>query len=159
MKRYGLTAALALVLLTIRPAPAAADLTAFLGVSTSPSSRSARGVSIGVGLVVVGFEFEYAKTSEDEREAAPELTTTMGNLVLMTPSPRLQLYFTTGGGVCHEVLREFSNTSFGTNVGGGAKMSLIGPIRLRLDYRVFTLHGTPIVDRVHRFYGGLNLAF
>jgi hypothetical protein len=159
MQRYGLIASLALVLLTVRPAPAAADLTAFWGVSTSPSTRSAKGVSIGVGLVIVGFEFEYAKTAEDEREAAPELTTSMGNLVLMTPGSGLQLYLTTGGGMYHESLREFTHTSFGTNVGGGAKLSLFGPIRLRLDYRVFSLNGTPLVDRVHRFYGGINLAF
>ncbi len=159
MKRYGVVALLALGLLTIRPAPAAADLTAFWGTARSPSSRSTRGIAIGVGLVIVGFEFEYAKTAEDERQAAPALTTGMGNVVLMTPGSGLQLYLTTGAGVYRENLREFTNTSFGTNVGGGAKISLMGPIRLRLDYRVLKLNGTPIVDRVHRFYAGLNVAF
>ena len=70
MKRYGLIASLALVLLTVRPAPAAADLTAFWGVSTSPSTRSVKGVSIGVGLVIVGFEFDTRRrprTSERRR--------------------------------------------------------------------------------------------
>ena len=38
---------------------------------------------------------------------------------------------------------ELSKTNFGINVGGGAKIILAGPLRLRLDYRVFTLSGTP----------------
>ena len=32
-------------------------------------------------------------------------------------------------------------TNVGINVGGGVKMTLAGPLRLRLDYRVFTLKG------------------
>ena len=53
---------------------------------------------------------------------------------------------TPGGGVYHESCRSEPNddeTNFGTNVGGGAKITLAGPLRLRLDYRVFTLRGTP----------------
>ena len=41
----------------------------------------------------------------------------------------------------------FSETNVGVNVGGGVKMSLAGPLRLRLDYRVFTLKGTPLLSR------------
>jgi hypothetical protein len=105
MKRIGAIGVLALAVLLVRPAPASADLTGFLGVSSTPSSRSAKGVSIGVGLVVVGFEFEYAKISEDEPAGAPELTTGMGNVVVMTPSFKIQLYGTTGGGIFHETSR------------------------------------------------------
>jgi hypothetical protein len=159
MKRIGAIGVLALAVLLVRPAPASADLTGFLGVSSTPSSRSAKGVSIGVGLVVVGFEFEYAKISEDEPAGAPELTTGMGNVVVMTPSFKIQLYGTTGGGIFHERWRDFTNTGFGTNVGGGAKIALFGPIRLRLDYRVFNLNGTPITKNVHRFYTGVSLSF
>jgi hypothetical protein len=159
MKRCGLIAPLMLLALLVRPALAAADLTAFWGVSPTPSSRSARGVAIGLGLVVVGFEFEYGKISEDEAEAAPELTTGMGNIVVMTPTSRVQLYGTAGGGFYHERYRDYTNTSFGTNIGGGVKLALAGPIRLRMDYRVFNLTGTPISSHVHRFYAGLNLSF
>jgi hypothetical protein len=159
MKQLAAVSLLALGLLMTHPAPAAADLTAFLGEATTPATRSAKGVSVGIGLVIVGFEFEYAKIAEDEREAAPSLTTGMGNIVIMTPTSKLQLYGTTGGGVFHEQLREFTTTNVATNVGGGVKIALAGPIRLRLDYRVFKLNGTPIVDRVHRFYGGLSLSF
>ena len=159
MKRCGVIVLLALAFLTIRPAPAAADLTVFWGASPSPSTRSARGISIGVGLLVIGFEFEYGRISEDDLEGAPGLTTGMGNIVVMTPTTGVQFYGTTGGGIFRERWRDFSTTSFGTNIGGGAKIGLAGPLRLRLDYRVFNLRGTPITKRVHRFYAGVNLAF
>jgi hypothetical protein len=39
------------------------------------------------------------------------------------------------------------------------KIGLAGPIRLRLDYRVFNLNGNPLYNHVQRFYGGLSIAF
>ena len=45
------------------------------------------------------------------------------------------------------------------NIGGGAKLKLVGPLRLRLDYRVFKLQGSPLYETYHRFYAGANLAF
>jgi len=45
------------------------------------------------------------------------------------------------------------------NLGGGAKIHLVGPLRLRLDYRVFNLQGTPRYETYHRFYVGANLRF
>ncbi len=39
------------------------------------------------------------------------------------------------------------------------KVSLLGPIRARLDYRLFKLQGEPLHSTVHRFYAGFNLAF
>jgi hypothetical protein len=50
-------------------------------------------------------------------------------------------------------------TSFGTNIGGGAKINLVGPFRVRLDYRIFKLQGEPIHDVYQRFYVGANLKF
>jgi hypothetical protein len=48
----------------------------------------------------------------------------------------------------------------GINVGGGVKMNLAGPLRLRLDYRVFTLRGSDVRhSKPQRFYAGLNLKF
>jgi hypothetical protein len=141
--------------------PAAADITAFIGSATSPSSRLARGVAIGGGFLVLGFEFEYADAVEDEDSGAPSLRTGMGNVLLQTPIAisGFQPYFTTGGGVYRERLGNDSSTDFGMNVGGGAKISLAGPLRVRVDYRVFTLRGSPRTSPVHRFYAGVNLNF
>ena len=143
------------------PAPAVADITAFLGVNPTPANRTVRGFAIGAGLMIVGFEFEYSSTSEDEIELSPQLRTFMGNGLLQTPFPiaGMQFYATAGGGMYRESLDGDSETHVGINVGGGVKMSLAGPLRLRLDYRVFTLQGDPRHAKPQRFYAGLNLKF
>jgi opacity protein-like surface antigen len=152
---------LAIALPLLMPATAAADLTAFLGVNPTPSNRVVRGLAGGVGLIIVGFEFEYASTSEDRLEAAPGLRTFMFNGLVQTPFAigGMQFYGTAGGGGYRERLDERSETHVGINLGGGVKMNLLGPVRLRLDYRVFTLRGDPLHSRPQRFYAGLNLKF
>ena len=153
--------ALAAALLLAAAAPAFADATAFIGTTSTPANRQARGLALGVGLLVVGFEFEYASTSEEFDDALPGLRTGMGNLLLQTPFAvfGLQPYFTTGGGIYRETLGTASETHFGLNNGGGVKVSLLGPVRARIDYRVFHLRGEPLHDTVHRVYAGLNLRF
>jgi len=162
MSRRLLIAA-ATCLLTALATPAFADLTLFLGVNPNPERRTVKGVSLGTGLLVVGFEFEYASTSEDESTRSPSLTTGMGNVLLQTPIPihGFQFYGTAGGGLYREVLRETNHreTSFGSNIGAGTKVTLTGPLRLRFDYRLFNLRGDPLYPKVHRFYAGVNLAF
>jgi opacity protein-like surface antigen len=143
------------------PSAAAADITAFLGVNPTPSNRTLRGVAVGAGVLVLGVEFEYANTAEDATENAPGLRTVMVNGVVQTPFPvaGLQFYGTAGIGGYRETLLEVSETHVGMNIGGGVKMNLVGPLRLRLDYRVFTLRGEPLHARPQRFYAGLNLKF
>jgi hypothetical protein len=70
-----------------------------------------------------------------------------------------QLYGTIGGGVYRERLVEHQETHFTSNLGGGAKIRLLGPLRLRLDYRLFRLQGNPLHSTYHRVYAGANLAF
>jgi hypothetical protein len=150
-----------LLLLLSMTSPAFADLTAFIGANVTPSSRPVRGFAGGMMLVIVGFEIEYADTAEDETELAPSLKTGMGNLVVQTPFPisGMQFYGTVGGGVYRERLGTVSETSVAGNIGGGVKVSLAGPLKVRLDYRVFTLRGDPQHPRPQRIYAGLNLAF
>jgi len=149
------------VVVLATPTTASADFTAFIGSTTTPENRFARGLSAGMGLVIVGFEFEYAHTSEAEDDPAPGLRTFMFNGLLQTPFPiaGMQFYGTAGGGVYRETLLGASETNVGLNVGGGVKISLIGPLRLRLDYRVFTLSGDPLHSKPQRFYAGLNVKF
>jgi hypothetical protein len=71
----------------------------------------------------------------------------------------MQFYGTTGGGVYRERLGLRQETHFATNVGGGAKIRLVGPLRLRLDYRIFRLQGEPLEQTYQRFYAGANLSF
>jgi opacity protein-like surface antigen len=159
--RSALVLPLLVVAALLVPAAASADVTAFLGVNGTPSNRTARGFAAGVGLVIVGFEFEYAHSGEDAAELAPGLRTYMVNGLVQTPFPiaGLQFYGTAGAGVYRETLSEDSETNVGLNVGGGVKVSLVGPLRLRLDYRIMTLQGGARYERPKRFYAGLNLKF
>ena len=152
--------------LLLTAAPARADLTGFLGATTTPTARTAGGFAGGTGFLIVAFEFEYSATKEDlsSAEIAPALKTYMFNGLLQTPIPiaRTQFYGTAGAGIYHETLstQPLNNqTNIGSNIGGGAKITLVGPLRLRLDYRVFTLHGNPRHTPVQRIYAGINLKF
>ena len=144
------------------PTRAFADATAFLGINATPSNRPVTGLAGGIGLLVVGFEFEYAHTREDLDQLAPELRTYMFNGLVQTPIPiaGMQFYGTAGGGIYRETLNEVTETNVGINLGGGVKMKLLGPVRLRLDYRIFTLRGSEVRhSKPQRFYAGLNLKF
>jgi hypothetical protein len=157
----GLLAALAVLVLAAAPAPARADATAFLGYSPSPAGHAAKGLAIGAGLVIVAFEFEYSDLSEDAENDVPSLKTGSANLLVQTPVPisGWQFYATLGGGLYRERLEALQETHVSTNIGGGAKYTLTGPLRLRFDYRIFSLLGSPVQSKVHRFYAGVNVAF
>jgi len=152
---------LVLLIVLCSAASAFADATAFIGTTMTPANRATKGVAVGVGLLIVGFEFEYASASQTPEDGAPELRTGMGNVLLQTPIPiaGTQFYLTTGAGLYREILGERQETQVGFNTGGGAKISLLGPLRARLDYRIFKLRGEPLHSVVHRIYGGINLAF
>jgi len=156
------TLGVAVVLLAIAVVPASADVTAFLGANTTPANRQVRGAALGFGLLVVGFELEYAFTPDDPAANAPSLKTGTGNIVLQPPFMifGFQPYFTTGGGFYSEQLgTQHSDVGFGLNTGGGVKVSLAGPIRLRVDYRLFRLGSGALNPTTHRVYAGLNLKF
>jgi hypothetical protein len=154
-------AVLSALILIVLAAPAAADATLFLGANMTPENRRTQGFSIGAGLLVVGFEFEYASTTDDRQSLAPGLKTYSGNVLLQTPFPifGIQPYFTTGGGFYQEALTSRERTGFGLNTGGGVKVNLIGPLRLRVDYRAFRLGDDALYSPAHRLYAGLNLTF
>ena len=142
------------------PTPGSADVTAFVGSARTPSHRMARGFALGMSLLLLGFEFEFSDSLEDQMAGAPSLRTGMFNVLLQTRSPiGLQFYGTVGGGLYRERLGAVQNTHGGINAGGGVKLTLAGPLRARLDYRVFTLQGNPLFSRPQRIYAGLNLAF
>ena len=140
------------------PAVAWADVTAFWGFSPTVATRPSRGFGFGLSLLVVGFEIEYGNTAEDLSKAAPSVTTGMINGLVQTPTST-QLYLTAGGGFYRERVGALQETNFGTNIGGGAKIGIAGPLRLRLDYRVFRLRGTPAQQTSQRFYAGVNFSF
>jgi hypothetical protein len=142
--------------------PARADATAFIGANTTPANRQVRGFSAGLGLLlVVALEFEYANTTDDLTAQVPSLKTGSGNVLLQTPVPvfGVQPYVTTGVGFYSETLGPRSDQGLGYNTGGGVKISLAGPLRVRVDYRVFKLGSSALYSPAHRVYVGLNLKF
>jgi opacity protein-like surface antigen len=150
------------ILLAASSRPAFADATLFIGTTTTPSTRTTKGFAIGVGVVIVGVEFEYASTVEDPLKGAPQMRTGMGNVYAQTPFPiaGMQFYATTGAGGYREKLgTAHQETNIAFNTGGGVKVSLLGPLKARLDYRVLKLRGAPLYSVVHRVYVGANLAF
>lgn len=156
---------LAAVLVAAAPTAAFADATLFLGANTTPANRAAKGFAVGMGVLLLGFEFEYSSSPDAVDALAPSLKTVMGNVLLQTPFEIVgfQPYFTTGAGGYRESLDtgtvHHQETNVAANVGGGVKVSLIGPLRLRLDYRLFKLAGGALNTPAHRVYAGVNLKF
>ena len=144
------------------PDLARADLTGFVAAATTPQTRPGFGFAAGGSFAVIGWEAEYCYNTEDPGDMAPAVRTYMGNVFAQNPVPinGLTFYATVGGGIYSERLGEGeSETNVGTNLGGGVKIDLTGPLRLRLDYRVFTFVGSPLYKSPQRFYVGLVLNF
>jgi hypothetical protein len=158
--RRAAAVAVSVLVLVLSPSVAHADVTAFLGSVVSPSTEPVRGVAVGVSLLVVGFEFEYAQTPEDVPALRPSRHMGTAAVLVQTPFGRVQLYGALGVGLYREQIGQIAET--GTSVAGGvgAKITLSGPLRLRVDYRLINLNrsGTD-ATRQHRIYAGLNLVF
>ena len=157
-RAIGLSAVLTLAAAT----PVLADATAFLGATTTPDNRAVKGIAVEAGLLFLGLEFEYASTSDDPTAGAPALKTGSANLLLQTPLDvfGFQAYATAGVGIYRETLDPaYRHTGVAPNLGAGVKLSLAGPLRLRVDYRVFKLGSGARYSPTHRVYAGLNLRF
>ncbi len=139
---------------------AEADLTAFLGSNTTPTNRPVRGLAVGMSLLLIGLEFEYSDTAADEQDNARRHAG-MFNVLAQTPDVYgMQFYATAGAGLYREEGAELLEIGAATNTGGGVKVGLVGPLRMRFDYRVFLLRGESSPNKTHhRFYTGVNLAF
>jgi len=143
------------------PLAARADVTAFLGVSPTPGLHLGRGVAAGAGFVVVAFEVEAAQILEQTADREPALSTGMANILVQTPLDvsGMRFYGTAGAGLYRERLGTTQETNGAVNIGGGVKIGVAGPLKLRLDYRLFRLRGTPLHATYHRLYAGATLGF
>jgi opacity protein-like surface antigen len=151
---------LAVVLLLICSVPARADLTIFAGLQGSPVIRPSTGISLGFGVLLVGWEVEIARVTEEVEDAAPSISAGTASVYVQNPVPisGVQLYAIAGAGLYRERLGAFEQTDGHLALGGGAKISLAGPLKLRLDYRYFRLRDARSPD-AQRLYAGLTLAF
>jgi hypothetical protein len=143
--------AFVLAALLLVPATAAADATFFYGRQTSDNDKSStRGFALGVSMAIVGFEFEYANVKGDETLLRPSLKTTSGNVLLQTIGIPNQFYFTTGGGYYQEELGKRRGESLPVEHWGRCEATHQGPLRVRVDYRIFSLKGSPRDKTQHR---------
>ncbi len=79
-------------------------------------------------------------TSEDVAEARPSFRTISGNAVFQTFGlPGFQLYSRQALETIRERLASDETSGFLLNNGGGVKINLAGPLRARVDYRIFNL--------------------
>ena len=85
----------------------------------------------------------------------------MFNLELHTPTVAgLEFYGTAGGGLYRERLADHQVTAFGgQRWRWGVKVTVVGPVGMRFDYRAYSLSGDALHDRTQRVYAGLNVAF
>lgn len=160
MRRFWM-ALMGVTLVLATASPSRADVTAFLGATTTPTNRATTGMAAGTGLLLVGLEFEYASAKEDLTTGAPALKMGSVNGLLQSPVPihGIQPYATVGAGIYRERVGVLATTGLAPNIGGGLKIELAGPLRLRIDYRVFRLGDKATYTPSHRLYAGLNLKF
>jgi hypothetical protein len=166
-------AMLGVMVLTLSTAAAAAQVldspvnaTVFAGVAMTPDPHGAIGVAVGVRprLTAVSLEFEYSRSGSDAAERVPAIVTFSVNFLLQFPvqRSRYQFYGTLGVGV-YGLLRDNENSEPDgvQNVGGGAKITVAGPLKLRVDYRAFRLAPIPgeYHANEHRVYAGVVAGF
>jgi len=148
---------------------ARADTTSFVAVGTDTASQREVGVAFGLCPGIFGWEVEYAGTLGRGGESDPSVGTISGNFLLQTTVPirRTQFYGIAGFGVYGKQSGKQGSGEINIrDIGAGAKITLAGPLKLRLDYRLFLLGESPDatpgmrLDRhPQRFSAGLSLAF
>lgn len=127
---------LALVLMT--PASARADVTMLVGLTAVEGLRPSLAWSFGYRPSAVGVEVEYLSTTPGDYTAGG----IFGSVIVVPVTiARAEVFVIGGVGVWGEGFDGGKRTGVLTaaNVGGGILLGLAGPLRLRIDYRLFRL--------------------
>ena len=162
----------ALIGLLATAGPASADATVYAGAVTGGGSRSVVGGAIGFFPretgAVIGFEIDHMRTIGGVTPSRPRIESSGGALlvqVYVVPR-RFQAYGALGGGVFSQDGGDQTAAGIAANFGGGIKITLAGPLRIRLDYRLFVLSQNPdqslealSYKHPQRVTAGLALAF
>ncbi len=133
------------ILLAASSRPALADATLFIGTTTTPSNRTTKGFAIGVGLLDRRLRVRVRVNDGRPLEGRAAAADRHGQRATCRRRSRLPGCSSTrrpAAGVYRETLgTTHQETHVGFNTGGGVKVSLLGPLKARLDYRVFKLRG------------------
>ena len=157
-----------LLLFALSPRAARADGTFLIGAMYTDRSRPAIGWAYSYCPSLVGFEIEYFGTrpgDDQDRASAGGILSSV--IVQPVRDGRIQPYGIGGFGLYGETYASGGGTgeALAKNFGGGVKIALAGPLRLRIDYRVFMLgslgdaSGPPGTMYPQRLALGLHVVF
>jgi len=142
------------------------DVSVFSGLITGRAARRSSGWTLGGGGPAVRYELESARSASNEAKHAPAVYTVMINVLVQSSDPRERIHFygTFGIGLWGEsFVNGGGGSAEGRNLGGGAKITIAGPLAARLDYRFFLFRGSPdgapSTPTPHRLSAGLTLGF
>lgn len=150
------------------PVSARADVTMLVGPMLVGGPRPSVGVAYSYCPSVVGFEIEYLGTLGGVSAADSPAGGIFASLIVQPATTSNLQFFAIGGfGIWSEKFANGDGTGGldAKNIGGGVKIRLAGPLRLRLDYRLFVLGDLQDGDRgpttkyPQRFSAGLQLVF
>ena len=133
-----LIAAWLLALVLVNPVSASADATFLVGLTSVEGLRPSFAWSFGYRPSAVGVEVEYLTTRPGDYSAGG----IFGSVIVVPMTiAKAQIFFVGGVGVWGEGFDEGKRTGVlsAVNVGGGVLVGLAGPLKLRLDYRLFRL--------------------
>jgi hypothetical protein len=138
MGRLLTRAAWLVALVLIDPVSARADATVLVGLTSVDDPRPSYAFSFGYRPSAVGFEIEYVSTMPGDYSAGGIFASVIVQPVTIS---KVQIFTVGGVGVWGEGFEGGKRTGVLTagNIGGGALVPLSGPLRLRLDYRLFLL--------------------
>ena len=167
MRRLLSRAAWLVALVIMNPLSARADGTVLVGLTSVDALRPSFGFSFGYRPSAVGVEVEYLSTFPGDYSAGGIFASVIVQPVTIS---NVQIFAVGGVGVWGEGFAGGKRTGVlnAGNVGGGVLVALAGPVRLRLDYRLFLLGevseaevGAIAPSRKHpqRIAAGLHFAF
>lgn len=171
MRRSLSRAACLVVLMLMNPVSARGDATVLVGLTYVDALRPSYGFSFGYRPSVVGFEIEYlgtfGQTTPGDYSAGGIFASVIVQPVTIS---HVQIFAVGGFGAWGEGFAGGKRTGVlnAGNVGGGVLVGLAGPLKLRLDYRLFLLGevaeaevGAIAPSRKHpqRIAAGLHFAF
>jgi hypothetical protein len=138
MRRLLSRAAWLVALVLMNPVSARADATVLVGLTSVDALRPSYGFSFGYRPSAVGFEIEYLSTTPGDYSAGGIFASLIVQPVTIS---KVQIFAVGGVGVWGEGFAGGKRTGVlnAGNVGGGVLVPLAGPLRLRLDYRLFLL--------------------
>lgn len=138
MRRLLSRAAWLVALVLMNPVSARADATVLVGLTSVEGLRPSFAWSFSYRPSAVGVEVEYLSTKPGDYTAGGVFASVIVQPVTIS---NMQIFVLGGVGVWGEGVEGGKRTGLlgAANVGGGVLVGLVGPLRLRLDYRLFRL--------------------